>query len=748
MSRLRYRCFVTSCWAMLATHILCMLSMLGVLTAHAAQIDIPGPAGSGAFGSSVTVLPNGNIVVTDPTGPVSNVGAVYLYSPAGVLISTITGSSTNDQVGSGGITVLTNGNFLILSPNWRNGAAANAGAVTWASASNGVSGVVSSLNSLTGTQERDLVGFIDNAGFDGVTVLSNGNYVVVSPQWDNGSSADVGAVTWGNGSTGTSGAVAVANSLIGPTADALVGFYEAIALSNGNYVVVSPFWRHPDVIPPQSVGAVTWANGSSGLVGVVSTANSLVGASAGDAVGMGSEFSASGVTALSNGNYVVASSRWHNITGVSVGAITWANGATGRVGVVSAANSLIGSTANDFPAGNEPVTALSNGNYVVPSPFWNNGPTVDAGAVTWANGTTGLIGVISASNSLVGTGAQNDVGQDGVVALTNGNYVVQSPGWDKIDAIDAGAVTWGSGSSGISGVVSPANSLVGTETADQIGSNQSGSVVGVVALTNGNYVVASTRWNNNAIVDAGAVTWANGASGRTGAVSAANSLVGTSTSDFVGNNGVTALSNGNYVVASSAWDGAVANVGAVTWANGSSGRSGPVTTANSLVGTQSGDSVGGGRIAAIGGGHYVVSSRLWNNAATADVGAVTWANGGTGLVGVVSAANSLIGVTANDQVGGFVSALADGNYAVLSREWDRPPTVNAGAVSLGRGDGGLVGTIVAVNSVRGTATNASFANLPFDYDPVRQQLVVGRPASNIVSLFTLPPGLPFGNGFE
>ena len=31
------------------------------------QIDIPGPAGSGSFGRTVTVLPNGNFVVTDPT---------------------------------------------------------------------------------------------------------------------------------------------------------------------------------------------------------------------------------------------------------------------------------------------------------------------------------------------------------------------------------------------------------------------------------------------------------------------------------------------------------------------------------------------------------------------------------------------------------------------------------------------------------------------------------------------------------
>lgn len=33
----------------------------------ATQTDIPGPPGSGAFGTTVTVLPNGNFVVIDPS---------------------------------------------------------------------------------------------------------------------------------------------------------------------------------------------------------------------------------------------------------------------------------------------------------------------------------------------------------------------------------------------------------------------------------------------------------------------------------------------------------------------------------------------------------------------------------------------------------------------------------------------------------------------------------------------------------
>ena len=57
-----------------------------------------------------------------------------------------------------------------------------------------------------------------------MTALSNGNYVVRSPDWDNGAVTDAGAVTWGNGTTGITGAVSAANSLVGSTADDQVGY--------------------------------------------------------------------------------------------------------------------------------------------------------------------------------------------------------------------------------------------------------------------------------------------------------------------------------------------------------------------------------------------------------------------------------------------------------------------------------------------------------------------------------------------
>lgn len=135
----------------------------------AAQINIPGPAGSQTFGLMVVVLPNSNIVVADLTDS----GAVYLYNSGGTLISTLTGISSNDKVGGCGIFVLPSGNFLVASPTWSNGTAASAGAVTWANGLSGVSGIISSSNSLIGTTANGHLGTV------GIVALSNRPQVII-----------------------------------------------------------------------------------------------------------------------------------------------------------------------------------------------------------------------------------------------------------------------------------------------------------------------------------------------------------------------------------------------------------------------------------------------------------------------------------------------------------------------------------------------------------------------------------------
>lgn len=661
-------------------------------TAAQQSINIAGPAGSGNFGNLVTVLPNGNYVVTDPgfdEGGVTDIGAVYLYNGlTHQIISTLKGSRSSDQVGQNGITILSNGHYVIRSSNWDNGTVSNAGAVTWCSSSTGLNGVVSSSNSLVGGTTSDRI------GNSPIITLSNGNYVVVSINWDNGTATDAGAVTLCNGSTGTSGVVSSSNSLVGDKSNDRVGDGGITLLSNSNYVVRSSSWANNTA---SGAGAVTWCSGTTARTGVVSSTNSLVGSTAEDNIGD------NGIIVLSNGNYVVISTVWDNGTAIDAGAATWCSGTAGKSGAISSANSLVGTKSNDL-VGIGGITQLSNNNYVVNSYSWNSSSTVLAvGAVTWCDGTAGRNAAVSSSNSLVGTLANDAVGGYGIIALSSGNYVVISSEWDLSSTVtNVGAVTWCSGTIGRSGTISSTNSLVGSSTNDQIGN------FGIVRLSNGNYVVISPDWNSGTIVDAGAVTWCSGTTARTGTVSASNSLVGSTANDFVGLGGVVALSNGNYVVVSNLWNnGSVAaDVGAVTWCSGTDGRTGTISSTNSLVGSTALDEIGNRGITELSNGNYVVISTLWDNGLATNAGAVTWCSGTAGRTGTISSTNSLVGSTSNDRIGfDEVFALGNGNYVVRSSFWSNGAITGAGAVTWGNGSTGTTGVISSSNSLVGSTAN-------------------------------------------
>jgi hypothetical protein len=328
---------------------------------------------------------------------------------------------------------LANGNYVVGSAYWNNDATSYAGAATWCNGSVVTSAIVSVANSLVGSHSGDQVG-------GRVTALSNGNYAVASSLWSNGTPlGSYGAVTWGNGVGGTIGTVSSANSLVGTTEGDYVG-YSVVALGNGHYVVATPFWNNGVA----SVGAVTWVDGTRPTSAVVSSANSLVGTTNGDEVGRG-------ITALSDGNYIVASPAWNNgIADGKFGAVTWADGTHASADTVSAANSLIGTTPGDR-VGSAGVASLGNGNFVVASPYWNNGIAGSGfGAVTWGNAFNGTVGVVSASTSLIGDNVFKRVGYGGIAAYSDGNYAVSSPQ----------AVTLASGAFRIKGTIQPWNSVI------------------------------------------------------------------------------------------------------------------------------------------------------------------------------------------------------------------------------------------------------------------------------------------------
>ncbi len=596
------------------------------------------------IGNGVTVLNNGNYVTYSDAWNSNRGAATWVNgsnghpfgtsSPLATVSSSnsLVGTSMNDVVSLAGITQVGTTDYVINSYGWSGGL----GAVTWGSGTGGIAGTVSSYNSLVGNNLDDSI------GSGGITVLSNGNYVVQSTGW----SSVKGATTWGSGTSGVSGIVSSSNSLVGDTNGDEVGSNGITILSNNNYVVRSPSWH-------SGAGAATWVNGSNGHLsgsaspgGVVSSSNSLVGTIFSDGVAN------VGILSLGNNNYVVISPNWSNGGTSNVGAVTWGNGTSGTVGAVSSSNSLIGGTVNDQIGFAGRVTVLANSNYVVRSSAWQIPISViNTGAVTCCSGTGVTSAVVTGSNSLIGDELNDSIGSGGIFLVGTQNYVVCSYNWHS----NLGAATWRDGTVVLTGaVVSGSNSLTGSGE-DSVGGS------GATTLSNGNYVVLSPNWNNSF----GAATWANGNNGHlfnsasvSGVVGSSNSVIGDSPSDQIGREVDALTGNGNYVIVSTAWH---SQTGAVTWGNGGTGTVGVVGSGNSLLGSNAGDKVGSGGITALSNGNYVVLSPLWDSY----FGAITFGNGASGVSGVLSSSNSIVGTDSSQQIGNSGLHVLNANAVVV-----------------------------------------------------------------------------------
>lgn len=600
---------------------------------------------------AILVLPSGDYLVRAPSwnagrGAVTWCDGVIGCSGVVSEANSSVGTTFGDRVGHF-VHVLANGNYLIAADEWDDptGPVVDAGTVRLCNGESGCFGPHSSANSLTGS------GWLSR-----VFPLPNGNYVVGGPYWGTSSSPELGAATFCSGVAGCIGPVSAANSLVGTASWDRVGEGVSV-LSDGNYVVQSPQWSKGAI---GAAGAVTWCSGATGCPpGPVSAASSLTGATGGDYVGGGSgEFGAyaAPIASLPGGAYVVRSG-YFNRPGVPVvvwaGAVTWcgAGGAGCTGATVDPSNSLVGSKTLDIRGTNisftlgSGIVPLGSGAFVVSLPEWND-PTIPAasvGAAVFCDSSTHCRGqTITAANAIRGSSAGDGVGNS-VVALANGHYVVGSPEWSNGAISRVGAVTFCDGTSGCRGTVSVANSYTGTTALDRVGDSTR-------ALPNGNYVVASPGWSNGALGAAGAVTLCSGTTGCFGSPSAANSLVGTSASDALGDlSAIHPLPDSDYLVVSSRFsDGVTADVGAVTSCSGTTGCVGPLTVSNSILGGRLDDQIGNGGVAFFADDRFAFCSRSFDDGPIEDAGAITFGRSPTALTGRVDGTNSVIGSVPHD----------------------------------------------------------------------------------------------------
>ncbi len=628
-------------------------------------------AGDSVGGGGFNSVGSGHYIVRSPSWG-GNKGAVTWFDIAAMTAGEV--SSSNSLVGTTAGTVTTgdrvgntfefmdNNRVALRTPNWNNGAATRAGAITFVDAATGITGEVSSSNSLVGSAIDDRVG---NSFF---TNLGSGKYYTHTTAWG----ANAGALTWiDTAAAPLTGPLTTNNSLLGSAAGDRLGSDGISNLFNGKRLVRSPRWN-------SNRGAVTWFDDATGTFGFISSANSLVGTTVDDFVGD------DGFTNLGS-KVAIFSSEWNNGAATFAGAITWADAATGITGEVSSSNSLVGTTANDSVGGNG-ITFTTGSHYLVRTPNWSG----NTGAITWIDSAAPLVGAITSSNSLVGAAAGDLIGSGGTSNFGTSGSLVFSPQWNGT----RGAVTLFNNVSGTFGIVGAGNSLVGSTVGDRVGSGGSSSFGTKRAIE-------SPDWNNGgSIAAAGAITWVDLAVGFSGAVSAANSLVGSQVNDRVGNGSLQNLNGTLWAATTTSWNG---NRGAVTWLNNASPLTGAVSSANSLVGSTAGDLVGNNGFAFDVSGFEVLLSNSWNSSR----GAVTYISYASPTTGVVSDANSLVGANPNDRVGnGGVNSFNNGDYYVRSTSF----ASNAGAISVGSATAGISGIVSGANSLVGQVASDFYAS--------------------------------------
>ena len=494
--------------------------------------------GRSELGRWFASLPNGNVVVVDPlfsSAGLSNLGSITLYRADGTPIQRIEGQRTGDALGSGGITVLANGHFVVSSPDWSEFMGPRAGAVTWGHAERGIPGTwVSQANSIVGDSAGDEVGDA------GVVALPNGHYLVRSRDWDSPTLTDAGAITWARSDGSTKGAVTAANSIIGGKRDDFL-HAEARTFPNGDAVLMLPSWDNGAIV---DAGALVWLRGDAPQSGVVSAANALVGAAA-------SDFKDARVTAVPNGHYALTVPFWDAPGAADAGAVLVVGANLRRTGPLHSGIAFTGANANDLlglgighPT-HRNIVALGNGDLAVISPNFR----FNSGAVHRIPNSTAVAGVAGLDNAVTGVSAEESVGSGGVVPLANGGLVVLSPMARSRPAGHrrAGAVTIAPPGFGRI-VLSATNSTFGRAADDQWGSG------GAIELTDGRVLAGSLFVADSGVPAAGAISLLG--AGSSGAIDPATSWFGsTSGSLFGGQDPVrapvpwAALPNGEALVA-------------------------------------------------------------------------------------------------------------------------------------------------------------------------------------------------------
>ncbi|MBD1920513.1 filamentous hemagglutinin N-terminal domain-containing protein [Microcoleus sp. FACHB-831] len=526
------------------------------------QLLDPNPNINNYFGYKAAVLSNGNIVVSSRGDSLiaQNAGAVYLFNPTtGAVLGTINGQNSGDYFGSFEIAGLNNGNFVFGNP------VASAGGTYRGTVilANGTTGV--EINRINGQADYDYFGsFV-------IAALTNGNFVFGNSYARAGGTRR-GTVILANGTTGVE-----INRINGQADGDWFGFGAIAGLTNGNFV-----FGNPDASAGGTHrGTVILANGTTGV-----EINRFNGQADRDNFGNGA------IAGLTNGNFVFGNPS-ASAGGSYRGTVIVANGTTGVE-----INRFNGEA--DFDSfGSDQIAGLNNGNFVFGNPYASAGGR-SRGTVIVANGTTGV-----EINRINGQADGDSFGSGQIVGLNNGNFVFGNSG-ASAGGYRRGTVILANGTTGVE--INRFN-----EQADYLrfGIGQ------IVGLTNGNFVFGNPQASAGG-TNRGTVILANGTTGlEINRINGQadydyfghGAIVGLNNGNFVfGNGAIAGLNNYNFVFGNPSADAFGDYRGTVILTNGTTG-----VEINRINGQTYRHYFGNGGISALNNGNYLIASPSFNS---------------------------------------------------------------------------------------------------------------------------------------
>jgi len=605
----------------------------------------PTPFAGDGFGSSFSVLANGNILVVNQDADVAgftDAGEILLLDSFGTVLGSVGGNATNERLGAFGSFSNADGNRFFRSPDASSGGFAQAGALILFDVATGAEiGRTGGLSA----GERFSLGSVQFAG---------SNLLVASTGADVGGFVDAGSVVTINGLTGTE-----LGRLNGTSANEFFGSTLRVGFTAANTFVVQS--ASADIGGLVDAGRVVMGSTLTGQ-----QLGQVVGGAAGDQLGATVDY-----FSTPSGTYLIRSAV-ADVGGLTDNgtAILVNNGNGNEIGRTS------GLASGDNLGSFSPV-ARASGNYFLQVPNADAGGATDAGSLVLVSGVSGtriaqLDG--TANNEFLGNFGSFDSFSLGFDKLLVTSITHDNPG--VVGANEGGIFVLADRDLGGGNIL--LGSTLGGSADEFLGSN------GISLFTASGFVVTSPDADTAGGVDSGSVLMLDRLTGNL-----LGRVDGTSASERLGSNGIiTNFVNENYWIPSP--DFGANDAGSVILASGSTGA---------LIGRVDGNTAGE-RF-----GDVYFDGELFNGDLLV---LATGHGGGAGILAQLAASdlgggsilrNSVTGAVAGDLDGADVEFLSNGNYVLLAPGTDIGGVVDAGAVTVLNGTtGAVLGTRVEGNS--------------------------------------------------